>query len=165
MCFCLVLGPASILYEPQRITTLYSFTAAKEGVSRAFSRLPVKGHVHSQEKKRKEEKSGETFVLSDTGFRHRLWLPMQFVQARICHYDDLKCAQPCPPPVMVNDFDSSNWSCNWVPFGPSISFLFPSNSHVQFKNMAAYRIHRHGCTAKKISTGEAGALLAQAPCP
>lgn len=52
-------------------------------------------------------------------------------------------------------------SCNWFPVGHSVSFLFPSNPHVQFKDMASCHKCRLDWTGKKISTGDTGALLAR----
>lgn len=52
-------------------------------------------------------------------------------------------------------------SCNWFPVGHSVSFLFPRNPHVQFKDMAACHKCRLDWTEKKISTGDTGALLAR----
>lgn len=102
-CFHLVLKPVSILYEHQKnhdSLQLHSWWKRKD-VSRLFSRMPIKGHVHSQKKKGKRE---ETFVRS--GLRHSSWLLTQFVllQAKFCHDDDLKCA-----PSALSAFCNGQW--------------------------------------------------------
>lgn len=63
-------------------------------VSRPFSGMSIKGHMHSQNKKEWQE----NILCSQTLASDSLWPPTQFVllQAKFCHDGDLKCAPSAP---------------------------------------------------------------------